>query len=158
MRKLDETYASMTDEELDGYILTQGEQVRHDMFHMESTFLQAAKNIDSVVGTKFDIDLASAALLMTMIEELKIPIIRINKSALPQLAENTLMFLLPRERREEIMGCLEEDYVTNIVPKLGEKLARQWYWWQAFRTIWRYNGLTAWVLNLAEELKKSNGS
>lgn len=76
----------------------------------------------------------------------------------PDLAEKGLVFFLPRDRREDVIGCLEEDYVINIVPKLGKRMARIWYWWQTIRTIWRYNGLTAWILNLVEEFKKSNSS
>jgi hypothetical protein len=74
---------------------------------------------------------------------------------LPSFADECMTFLLPRDQRDEIMGDLEEDYRVNIVPKLGEKLAKRWYWFQAIRTIWHYNGLTARIIRLVEGIRNS---
>lgn len=76
----------------------------------------------------------------------------------PKLGINTLFFLLPRDHRDEIMADLDEDYVTNIVPKLGEQLARRWYWFQVARTSLHYNGVSVRLIKLVETFQKGHGS
>jgi hypothetical protein len=52
----------------------------------------------------------------------------------PLKAERLLNYVLPRARREEILGDLEEDYHTNWLPKFGHREARRLYWWHAIRS------------------------
>jgi|GEM_PF-3098163 len=73
----------------------------------------------------------------------------------PNLADMVSLFLLPRNVREAVMGDLQEDYLTNIVPKMTTRNARLWYWWQTIRTVWEYNGLMARFIKIVETLRKS---
>lgn len=155
MKELDNSFSSMSNDDLDVYLSSQEEVVRDELSQVSKGLLDLSK----VSEFEYEhLNAATVAFVLACAVSLNIPITKFKKAPLPLIAENTLIFLLPRKNREEVMGCLEEDYVTNIVPKLGEKLARRWYWWQTIRTIWRYNGLTAWILNLVEEFKKSNSS
>jgi hypothetical protein len=49
----------------------------------------------------------------------------------PQHAELLLHYALPRARREEILGDLEEDYYTEWLPKFGPREAQRLYWCNA---------------------------
>jgi len=55
----------------------------------------------------------------------------------PHNAERLLLWLLPKASREAEIGDLEEEYRTIAVPKLGEREAQLWYWWQAVRSVLR---------------------
>lgn len=157
MRSLDERFSSKDDSEIDSHINQDSEVIRNQTLQLGKELLKDYYyyNVTSAKKTTIVTSAATAAIVMAMVEELGISFTKKDAPELPQFAENTLIFLLPRDRREEIMGDLEEDYLTNIVPKLGEKLARRWYWFQAFRTILQYNGLTARIIKIVEELKKS---
>lgn len=52
----------------------------------------------------------------------------------PARAERLLIWFLPKHKRAGLIGDLEEEYRTIIVPKLGERAARRWYWFQAVRS------------------------
>ena len=57
----------------------------------------------------------------------------------PEAAEDLLYIFLPREDREALLGDLEEEYWTDILPKLGVKRAKRWYWGRALINIWPAN-------------------
>jgi hypothetical protein len=41
-----------------------------------------------------------------------------------------LLLLIPKRNREHLIGDLEEEYRTIVLPKYGERAAWFWYWWQ----------------------------
>ncbi len=53
----------------------------------------------------------------------------------PNRAEMLLLFGLPKRDREYMIGDLEEEYRTVILPKYGPRVAARWYWWQAVRSV-----------------------
>ena len=53
----------------------------------------------------------------------------------PKRAEMLLHFGLPKRDRECMIGDLEEEYRTVILPKYGAGVAARWYWWQAVRSV-----------------------
>ncbi len=53
----------------------------------------------------------------------------------PKRAEMLLHFGLPKRDRECMIGDLEEEYRTVILPKYGPRVAMRWYWWQAVRSV-----------------------
>ena len=42
-----------------------------------------------------------------------------------------LLLLIPKRNREHLLGDLEEEYLTIILPDHGGLLANLWYWWHA---------------------------
>jgi len=53
----------------------------------------------------------------------------------PKNAMLCLHFLLPKAEREFVVGCLEEDFTTEWIPKFGLRRANQIYWSHALRGI-----------------------
>ncbi|MCG8360805.1 MAG: permease prefix domain 2-containing transporter [Kiloniellales bacterium] len=53
----------------------------------------------------------------------------------PRRAVVIMDFLLPHSTRENLIGDLEEEYRTKILPKYGVRVANRWYWWQALRSV-----------------------
>jgi len=53
----------------------------------------------------------------------------------PLGAEQLLHLFLSKSDREELIGDLEEEYRTVILPRFGPRFARTWYWTQALRSI-----------------------
>ncbi len=58
-----------------------------------------------------------------------------NESHPPKRAEMLLHFGLPKRDRECMIGDLEEEYRTVMLPKYGTRVAARWYWWQAVRSV-----------------------
>ena len=58
-----------------------------------------------------------------------------NENVPPKRAEMLLHFGLPKRDREYMIGDLEEEYRTVILPKYGPGVAARWYWWQAVRSV-----------------------
>lgn len=55
----------------------------------------------------------------------------IHESAIPPLrAQKLLHFWLPKSSRDSLIGDLDEEFSTKIVPKFGIDSARWWYWKQ----------------------------
>jgi hypothetical protein len=82
----------------------------------------------------------------------------------PRHAERLLNYVLPRARREEILGDLEEDYYTKWLPKYGAQEARRLYWADAIRSIapllWtavKRSGIIAAILGAADWLRDRLG-
>lgn len=57
------------------------------------------------------------------------------RSTPPKPAESVLLWILPKDQRNALIGDLEEEYRTLIVPKLGERAAQWWYWKQAIFSV-----------------------
>lgn len=53
----------------------------------------------------------------------------------PPARANYLLFLAPRKYREHLIGDLEEEYRTVVLPRFGMKKARFWYWWQVIQSL-----------------------
>jgi hypothetical protein len=51
------------------------------------------------------------------------------RQLLPKGAE-FLLLLVPRGYRENLVGCLEEEFATVVLPRYGRQMARWWYCWQ----------------------------
>ncbi|HEY0738868.1 MAG TPA: permease prefix domain 2-containing transporter [Herpetosiphonaceae bacterium] len=54
----------------------------------------------------------------------------------PKFAEYLLRFV-PKQKREYVLGDLEEEY-REIYDRNGKKHANVWYWWQVVRSFWPY--------------------
>lgn len=65
----------------------------------------------------------------------------------PKRAEMLLHFGLAKRDRECMIGDLEEEYRTVILPKYGARVAVRWYWWQAVRSVAAASGgrVRAWL-------------
>jgi hypothetical protein len=82
----------------------------------------------------------------------------------PLAAERLLHYLLPRARREEILGDLQEDYYTTWLHKFGPREARRLYWWHALRSIapmlWsavKTSGIVTLIIRTADWLRERLG-
>jgi len=54
--------------------------------------------------------------------------------AAPPRAAKLLLLLLPPRDREGMIGDLEEEYRTVLIPEYGIRTARFYYWWHAIQT------------------------
>jgi len=48
----------------------------------------------------------------------------------PPKAAKFILLLVPKRHREHLIGDLEEEYTTIVLPEYGTTQARLWYWWQ----------------------------
>lgn len=72
-----------------------------------------------------------------------------NKNNLPsKRAELFLYFLIPREKRDVIIGDLVETYNTIMIPKFGVKKARFWFWFQTVLNVFSILKLR-WIMLIA---------
>lgn len=55
-------------------------------------------------------------------------------NTVPPSAEKLLYLLLPKKKRDDVIGDLEEEY-EKVVRKFGYSFARRWYWFQASTSI-----------------------
>ena len=53
----------------------------------------------------------------------------------PNSAKFLLFLIVPRHNREHLIGDLEEEYATIILPDYGERKAKFWYWWKVITCI-----------------------
>ncbi|MCH7716360.1 MAG: ABC transporter permease [Gemmatimonadetes bacterium] len=56
----------------------------------------------------------------------------------PAIARLLLRLFVRDAGREFVVGDLDEEYRRYVLPKIGPRLARRWYWWQAIRTVSQY--------------------
>ena len=56
-------------------------------------------------------------------------------AVVPRRAELILCFLLPPATRANMLGDLEEEFRTRMLPIFGVRVARCWYWTQAVRSV-----------------------
>lgn len=47
----------------------------------------------------------------------------------PPTSAKYILLLIPRRYREHLVGDLEEEYNTIVLPEYGARKARNWYWW-----------------------------
>jgi hypothetical protein len=73
----------------------------------------------------------------------------------PLGAEYFLYLALPRRNRESLLGCLNEDFTMEALPKFGPFLAVAWYWWKTILFIAMYaceNAVEPLIRNVIEPL------
>jgi hypothetical protein len=58
-----------------------------------------------------------------------------NPDKRPPSGAKFLLLLIPRQHREDLIGDLEEEFHTILIPEYGLKAARRWYWWHVFISI-----------------------
>jgi DNA-binding CsgD family transcriptional regulator len=46
-----------------------------------------------------------------------------------------LLLLVPKKYRENLLGDLDEEFTTIVLPDYGARKARLWYWWQMIASI-----------------------
>jgi hypothetical protein len=56
----------------------------------------------------------------------------------PDRAAKLVYLILPAGRCAEIVGDLDEEYRTHVLPRFGRSFARRWYWKQTITTILHY--------------------
>ena len=61
--------------------------------------------------------------------------IGLGSTASPPKTARFLLLLIPRRHRENLVGDLEEEFATILVPSYGFTKARFWYWWQVAMSI-----------------------
>jgi hypothetical protein len=52
----------------------------------------------------------------------------------PPDAEFLLYVVLPKDH-ESLIGDIEEQYRSAVVPRLGPSAARRWFWWQVLHSV-----------------------
>jgi hypothetical protein len=57
------------------------------------------------------------------------------QSDLPPAAAKFLLLLVPLRYREHLIGDLQEEYATVVLPEYGFRKARFWYWWQVVASV-----------------------
>lgn len=62
---------------------------------------------------------------------------RRKKTAVPQTAE-FLLLLIPQQDREYLIGDMEEEFTTIVLPRHGRKRACLWYWWHTMFSLFPY--------------------
>jgi hypothetical protein len=62
-------------------------------------------------------------------------------------ADRLLLFIIPRDRSEFILGDLEEIFTSVVVPKYGIRYARVWYWGQV--VVEGLSGVRQHLINIA---------
>ena len=101
-------------------------------------------SIEHADGTEVQISLTTLTLLDRILSKYgdRTPLVDASKSQIvsnrndpPKRAEMLLHFCLPKRDRECMIGDLEEEYRTVILPKYGARVAARWYWWQAVRSV-----------------------
>jgi hypothetical protein len=53
-----------------------------------------------------------------------------SRVASPPMTAKFILLLIPKRHREHLIGDLEEEYRTILLPEYGARKARNWYWWQ----------------------------
>lgn len=67
------------------------------------------------------------------------------------LAQFLLCMVAGRDEIAPMLGDLDEIYFKEVLPRVGERKANLWYWWQTLRAIWAFLGvklkrwLCAWI-------------
>jgi hypothetical protein len=53
----------------------------------------------------------------------------------PRFAQYLLLCFVPRKNREYLLGCLEEEFRTVLLPKYGQFWAGTYYWIQVIQSL-----------------------
>ena len=56
----------------------------------------------------------------------------------PRLASWLLRQAIPSATRDAVIGDLDEEFVEDVLPRLGSSRARRWYWRQAFSLVFAF--------------------
>jgi hypothetical protein len=65
----------------------------------------------------------------------------------PSTSATFLLYLfLPKDDRETLLGDLDEEFATVILPKFGPFRAWLWYWVQTLSAVAYRNALCRWLL------------
>lgn len=80
-------------------------------------------------------------------------------SAPSRLGDWLLLVFMPKKDRLRLVDDLHEEYYDEIIPRVGEKGARSWYWVQVGRSIWPVIGgsvskIVRWLVTDGWELIK----
>jgi hypothetical protein len=79
--------------------------------------------------------------------QMSIGVARVVSSAPPRFPK-FLLLLIPKKNREYVIGDLEEEFHTILVPEYGYRTARCWYWAQV---------LAAFLPIVWDQLKRASG-
>ena len=77
----------------------------------------------------------------------------IRSPGLPKFASFLLRTLLPRRARDTVLADLEEEYHSDVLPALGRRGARAWYWREA-ASLMRWYLIARFRKNLHDDLLK----
>jgi len=94
---------------------------RHPLLHHASTFF----SILSIVGM-----VAWLRVLRRGAPQLDALAHPASSATSPPKAAKFIVLLVPKRHREHLIGDLEEEYITIVLPEYGATKARLWYWWQ----------------------------
>ena len=75
----------------------------------------------------------------------------------PSRAEMLLLFVMPAGRCESLLGDLEEEFTGFIVPRIGLRRGRLWYWRQALGSAMGYIATGA-IFGLVAKLIRRGGA
>ena len=50
-----------------------------------------------------------------------------SRGTIPPVPPNWLSWMIPREYREDLLGDLQEEYLADVLPRLGEGPAKRWF-------------------------------
>jgi hypothetical protein len=80
---------------------------------------------------------------------------KVAHARVPQMAEQLAILFLPKHLRESLLGDLEEEFQTIILPKFGVRFASRWYWLQVLRSVYPIVGVALLKLGLIAWLGKA---
>jgi hypothetical protein len=63
---------------------------------------------------------------------------------IPATGEWLLAWFMDKARRDEVLGDIKEEFLTDKLAALGQRSAKLWYWTQIMKSIWPF--LRAWLL------------
>ena len=73
--------------------------------------------------------------LMRVLSQGKRPVTSAALDGPPRTPHILMYWLLPRATRNELIGDALELYNEKILPTFGPRAAKQWFWWEAVRSI-----------------------
>lgn len=87
------------------------------------------------VGTTSLIALAGYLwILAVAIRKVRLALSNRNSLGPPRIAKFVLL-LVPARDREHLLGDLEEEYFSIVLPEYGSRAAWLWYWWQVIASV-----------------------
>lgn len=58
--------------------------------------------------------------------------------ASPPRTASFILLLIPKRHREFLLGDIEEEFATKVVPQYGTTVGALWYWWHVLISIWPF--------------------
>ena len=71
----------------------------------------------------------------SLLQRLEAAVYSARRPGSPPKAAKFILLLVPRRHREHLIGDLEEEYSTIVLPEYGTKKAQRWYWWHVAITV-----------------------